>query len=145
MNSFPSEHFTEEEGKAFIDYYGSIDNLTIIEILEYPYTEKEAVLDKKMAAAKHNLKIAIDDFGAGINNMEMVDLYSPHIVKLDRTLIMDIDTDRFKQEYVKQHVAEFHRRGIMVVAEGIERAEEFDFLASIHVDYFQGFYLGRPA
>ena len=145
MNSFPSEQFTEEEGQAFIDYYGDINGLTIIEILEYPYTNMECVKGKQFVASKHNLKIAIDDFGAGINNMDIVDLYSPHIVKLDRALITDIDTDRFKQEYVKQHVAEFHRRGIMVVAEGIERAEEFDFLASIHVDYFQGFYLGRPA
>jgi len=145
MNSFPSEQFTDEEGKAFIDYYGNIDGLTIIEILEYPFTSPEAVKQKKAASEAHNLKIAIDDFGAGINNMDIVDIYSPHIVKLDRNLIMDIDQDRFKQEFVKQHVAEFHRRKIMVVAEGIERAEEFEFLVSIGVDYFQGYYLGRPA
>ncbi|MBR4342933.1 MAG: EAL domain-containing protein [Lachnospiraceae bacterium] len=145
MNSFPSESFTLEEGRIFIDYYGDINGLTIIEILEYPYTVYSAVNDKKIAAARHNLRLAIDDFGAGINNMEIVDMYSPHIVKLDRELISFIDEDRFKQEFVKQHVAEFHRRKIMVVAEGIERAQEFDFLAKIGVDYFQGFYLARPA
>ena len=145
MNSFPSEAFTLDEGKAFIDYYGDINGLNIIEILEYPYTDLSAVREKKIAAARHNLKIAIDDFGSGINNMEVVDLYAPHIVKLDRELIMDIDQNKFKQQYVKQHVQEFHRRKILVVAEGIERKEEFEFLKSIGVDFYQGYYLARPA
>ncbi|MBQ6025617.1 MAG: EAL domain-containing protein [Lachnospiraceae bacterium] len=145
MNSFPSESFTYEEGKAFLDYYGDINGLTVIEILEYPFTDLSAVREKKMASARHNLKISIDDFGSGINDMSIVDLYAPHIVKLDRELIMDIDQNKFKQQYVTQHVAEFHRRGILVVAEGIERKEEFEFLKSIGVDLFQGYYLARPA
>ena len=144
INSFPSEFFTEEEGKCFIDFYGDIQGLTIIEILEYPYTVMKALHEKKGAAERHDLKIAIDDFGAGINNMEMVDLYSPHIVKLDRELISFIDREKFKQEFVKQHVEEFHRRKIQVVAEGIEREEEFDHLRELGVDYFQGYYLARP-
>ena len=145
MNSFPSESFTDEEGKAFIEYYGDINGLTIIEILEYPYTDMSAVRGKKIAAARHNLKIAIDDFGSGINTMEVVDLYAPNIVKLDRELIVDIDQNKFKQYYVAQHVAEFHRRKMLVVAEGIERKEEFEYLKSIGVDLYQGYYLGRPA
>ena len=145
MNSFPSEHFTPEEGKVFIDYYGDIQGLTIIEILEYPYTVMEAVEEKKTAAEKHGLKLSIDDFGAGINNMEIVDLYSPHIVKLDRELISYIDEDKFKQEFVKQHVAEFHRRKIAIVGEGIERKEEYEFLMSLGVEYYQGYYFARPA
>ena len=145
MNSFPSESFTPEEGKVFMDYYGSIEGLTIIEILEYPYVNLEAVREKKMAAASHSLMISIDDFGSGINNMEMVDLYDPHIVKIDRDLISFIDKDRFKKEFVTQHVKEFHRRKIMVVAEGIEREEEFEFLKDIGVDFYQGFYLARPS
>ena len=104
-----------------------------------------AVRGKKIAAARHNLKIAIDDFGSGINTMEVVDLYAPNIVKLDRELIMDIDQNKFKQYYVAQHVAEFHRRKMLVVAEGIERKEEFEYLKSIGVDLYQGYYLGRPA
>ena len=77
--------------------------------------------------------------------MDIVDMYQPHIVKLDRLLISEIDTDRFKQAYVKQHIAEFHRRGIKVIAEGVERKEEFDLLKSYGADFFQGFYLARPA
>ena len=105
----------------------------------------EAVEEKKTAAEKHGLKLSIDDFGAGINNMEIVNLYSPHIVKLDRELISYIDEDKFKQEFVKQHVAEFHRRKIAIVGEGIERKEEYEVLMSLGVEYYQGYYFARPA
>ena len=47
--------------------------------------------------------------------------------------------------FVKQHIAEFHRRGIKVIAEGVERKEEFDLLKKYGADFFQGFYLARPA
>jgi EAL domain-containing protein (putative c-di-GMP-specific phosphodiesterase class I) len=77
--------------------------------------------------------------------MDIVDMYQPHIVKLDRQLISEIDKDKFKQVFVKQHIAEFHRRNIKVIAEGIERKEEFDLLKKYGTDFFQGFYLARPA
>lgn len=72
------------------------------------------------------LKIAIDDFGTGLSNMDLVNMYSPDIVKLDRCLISDCDKDEEKQKNVKSLLEEFHSRGILVVAEGIERKEEFD-------------------
>ena len=145
MNSFPSEAFTIGEGKVYKDYYGDITGKNMIEILEYPYTSSKAVTLKKAAALSDNIQIAIDDFGSGINNMDIVDMYQPNIVKLDRLLISEIDQNRFKQEYVKHHITEFHRRGIKVIAEGVERVEEFDFLKKLGADFFQGYYLARPA
>ena len=145
MNSFPSEAFTVGEGKVYRDYYGDILSNNIVEILEYPYTSSKAVTLKKAAAIQENLQIAIDDFGSGINNMDIVDMYQPHIVKLDRQLITEIDEDRFKQIFVKKHIEEFHRRGIKVIAEGVERKEEFEMLKAFGADFFQGFYLARPA
>ena len=145
MNSFPSEAFTIGEGRVYQDYYGDIVKNNIIEILEYPYTSSKAVTLKKAASVQDGLTIAIDDFGSGINNMDIVDMYQPHIVKLDRLLISDIDSDRFKQKFVQQHINEFHRRGIKVIAEGVERKEEFELLKTYGADFFQGFYLARPA
>ena len=136
MNSFPSEAFTIGEGRVYQDYYGDIVKNNIIEILEYPYTSSKAVTLKKAASVQDGLTIAIDDFGSGINNMDIVDMYQPHIVKLDRLLISDIDSDRFKQKFVQQHINEFHRRGIKVIAEGVERKEEFELLKTYGADFF---------
>ncbi len=145
LNSFPSECFTPEETKAFADYYGDPRGVGIIEILEYPYISKFACRMKKGDTKGQRLKIAIDDFGTGLSNMDLVNMYSPDIVKLDRCLISDCDKDEEKQKNVKSLLEEFHSRGILVVAEGIEQKEEFDYLAGIGIDLFQGYYLARPA
>ncbi len=145
MNSFPSEYFTMEESLAFDDYYGRLTGLGIIEILEYPYISEEAVARKRIATSAQELWISIDDFGTGINNMDVVDMYDTKIVKLDRHLISGIDHLPEKQENIKNLLRIFHDKGILVVAEGVEEKEEFEYLVGLGVDLFQGYYLARPA
>ena len=145
MNSFPSEYFTIEESLAFDDYYGRMTGLGIIEILEYPYISEEAVARKRIATSAQDLWISIDDFGTGINNRDVVNMYDTKIVKLDRHLISGIDHLPEKQENVKNLLRIFHDKGILVVAEGVEEKEEFEYLVGLGVDLFQGYYLARPA
>ena len=76
--------------------------------------------------------------------MMAVDIFAPHIVKLDRSLITDIENDVDKQEYYYYYRDNFHKRGIKVLAEGIESREEYEFLRDNGIDLAQGFYLGRP-
>ena len=144
LNSFPSEYFTMAESKAFSDYFGDLSGLGIIEILEYPYISEHACKLKIQATKAQNLKVAIDDFGDGLSNMDLVKLMSPDIVKLDRSLISNIDKDKKKQEDVKKLVLEFHERGIQVVAEGVERKEEYEYLLGLGVDFYQGYYFAMP-
>ena len=42
-------------------------------------------------------------------------------------------------------VLEFHKGGLQVVAEGVERKEEYEYLLGIGIDLYQGFYFARPA
>jgi EAL domain-containing protein (putative c-di-GMP-specific phosphodiesterase class I) len=144
MNSFPSELFTLSEQKAFAEYFGDMNGRGIIEILEYPYISEEAVEAKRIATSRQGLWISIDDFGTGINNMDVVKMYDTKIVKLDRHLISGIDHLPDKQENVKKLIEEFHSQGILVLAEGVEEKEEFECLVDMHIDLFQGYYLGRP-
>jgi EAL domain-containing protein (putative c-di-GMP-specific phosphodiesterase class I) len=89
--------------------------------------------------------LAADDFGTGLNNLELIEFMSPDIVKLDREVISGIDHIIEKQENVKNLVQVFHSKDIMVVAEGIEEKEEFEYLLGLGVDLYQGYYLARPA
>lgn len=79
-----------------------------------------------MVQNKH-WKVSLDDFGMGENNMNAVYLYTPDIVKLDRSLICGIDNDARKQENVRTYLESFHERGMQVLAEGVETREECDF------------------
>ena len=68
----------------------------------------------------------------------------PHILKLDRTLIIDIDQSPEKQQEVKQVLAQCELQGTRLLAEGIETEEEMQTLASLGLRYMQGYLFARP-
>lgn len=146
INSFPCDCMRPEEADVFLDYFGEdIRGRMIIENLEYPHFSPEHWKEKNRSVRFMDNMLAADDFGTGINNMELIEFMSPHIVKLDRELISGIDHIREKQENVKKLVPLFHSKKILVVAEGIEEKEEFEYLLGLGIDLYQGYYLGRPA
>ena len=146
INSFPCDCMKPEEADVFLDYFGEkIRGRMIIENLEYPYFSPEHWKEKNRSVRHMDNLLAADDLGNGINTLELIEHMSPHIVKLDRELISGIDHIEEKQETVKDMVRHFHSRGIMVVAEGIEEKEEFEYLVSLGIDLYQGYYLARPA
>lgn len=146
INSFPSDCMKQEEADVFLLHFGErIRGRMIIENLEYPYFSPEHWKEKSRSVRRMDNLLAADDFGIGLNNMELMEFMSPDIVKLDRELISGIDHISGKQENVKALVALFHSKDIMVVAEGIEEKEEFEYLRGLGVDLYQGYYLARPA
>ncbi len=145
VNSFPNDCLRQDEADVFWEYFGdSIRGNMIVENLEYPYFSYDIWKEKYRSVKSMDNLLSADDFGSGINDMERIDVMNPDIVKLDRELISGIDHDPEKQDNVKRLVFEFHSKDMLVVAEGVEEKEEFDYLVSIGVDLFQGFYLARP-
>ena len=91
------------------------------------------------------LRTAIDDFGAGFSNLNLLARFTPDIVKLDMELIRGIDHDRVRRLLVRSMVAVCEDIGIQVVAEGIETVAELDVLIDLGVTYIQGFLIAKPA
>ena len=146
INSFPSDCMRQEEADVFLDCFGEkIRGRMIIENLEYPYFSPEHWKEKNRSVRFMNNMLAADDFGSGINDLRLIQEMAPHIVKLDRELISGIDHISEKQEKVKELVTLFHSKDILIVAEGIEEKEEFEFLRGLGIDLYQGYYLARPA
>jgi EAL domain-containing protein (putative c-di-GMP-specific phosphodiesterase class I) len=146
INSFPSDCMKPAEADVFLGCFGEkIRGRMIIENLEYPYFSPAHWKEKKRSVQNMDNLLAADDFGTGINNLELIEHMSPDIVKLDRELISGIDHISEKQENVKNLVEMFHSKEIKVVAEGVEEKEEFECLQDLGVDLYQGYYLARPA
>jgi hypothetical protein len=82
--------------------------------------------------------------GAGHSNLERVPLLKPDILKVDRSLIVGIDSDFHKQETLKSLVGLSRRIGALVVAEGIETEQEAITSLELGADLLQGYLLGRP-
>ncbi|GAB6144398.1 two-component system response regulator [Desulfocicer niacini] len=90
------------------------------------------------------LTISVDDFGTGYSSLVYLKTFPIDIVKIDRFFVKDILTSSQDAAIVKAIIAMAHTMGIKVVAEGIEKKEQFDLLREMGCDYGQGF-LFSPA
>ncbi len=89
-------------------------------------------------------KIAIDDFGSGYSNFNYLIKFRVDYVKIDASLIRNIDIDDSSKALTKSIVSFAKELNIKTIAEHVDRVEIYDFVKSIGIDYAQGFYLGRP-
>lgn len=90
------------------------------------------------------VKLAIDDVGAGFASMRHILALSPDMMKLDVSLIRDLDTDRPRLALAAAMVSFGAKLGIKVVAEGVETSAELDVLRYLGVHAVQGYLMGRP-
>ena len=144
INSFPSECFDRDESAVFFQCFPDIAPKMIVEILEYTELDLAKWQLKKEQIQSNGIRISIDDFGSGNNDIAAVNIFRPDEVKIDRSLITGIHRSKEKQERLIQLTKEFHARNIYVIAEGVETREELEFLRTTDVDYLQGYYLGIP-
>lgn len=122
-----------------------------LERLIFEITENERVVDQAHLKRivheyrRHGFKTAIDDFGAGYSGLNMLADLRPDIIKLDMALIRDIDSDPTRQAVVIGIVGMCRALGILVIAEGVETADEYAQLRELGISHFQGYLFARPA
>lgn len=114
-------------------------------------TEHEAVADYNALMAvlqplrAQGLSLAVDDAGAGYASLSHILKLKPGLIKLDRSLIQQIDYDEGKQALAASMVRFAARIGSRVLAEGVETESQLRMLQSLGVSWGQGYLLGRPA
>ncbi len=117
-----------------------------IEILEHEQIEDFALIKSKIMLLKDlGFQIALDDFGSGYANFSYLINLEFDILKIDGTIIQEIDTNESAYHIVKTMCSFAKGMGMKIVAEQIETKEVLELLQELDVDYFQGYYLGRPA
>jgi EAL domain-containing protein (putative c-di-GMP-specific phosphodiesterase class I) len=105
----------------------------------------EAQLDAVLAPLRERgAEMAVDDMGAGYSGLNQIMAVHPRYLKLDRSLITGIDTDRERSAMVAALASYAERVGSLLVAEGMETEAELLTLIELGVPLAQGFYLGRP-
>src|SRR5687768_18050805 len=90
-------------------------------------------------------RFAVDDAGSGYAGLGSIANLEPDFIKLDMSLINCIDSNFIKQNLVETMVRFANDQGAKVIAEGVERAEEYATVKSLGVHLVQGFYLHRPS
>ncbi|MFL5583092.1 MAG: EAL domain-containing protein, partial [Gemmatimonadaceae bacterium] len=113
-------------------------------------TERTAIKDypkfreRLKAFRERGFRFAVDDAGSGYAGLGSIANLEPDFIKLDMSLINCIDTNFIKQNLVETMVKFANDSGAKVIAEGVERAEEFETVKALGVHLVQGFYLPRP-
>ncbi|UXY08761.1 diguanylate phosphodiesterase [Kosakonia sp. ML.JS2a] len=88
--------------------------------------------------------LAIDDFGSGFAGLSLLAKFQPDKLKIDRTIVTDIHLHGPKQAIVKAIIDCCAELQITVVAEGVEKVEEWCWLEAVGIERFQGFLFARP-
>jgi EAL domain-containing protein (putative c-di-GMP-specific phosphodiesterase class I) len=128
-----------------LDLQPSLDRL-IIELTENSLLEDTAGLHAAIAKLHAlGIRTAIDDMGAGYSGLRQIATVHPTYLKLDRSLITDIDRDPDRGALVSAMIAYAKQTGGYLVGEGVETAAELETLQQLGVTLVQGFFLGRPA
>jgi EAL domain-containing protein (putative c-di-GMP-specific phosphodiesterase class I) len=93
---------------------------------------------------RHNISLAIDDFGRGYSSLSRMGELPFAEIKLDRAFVADCGTDRVNAPLCKTVIDLAHNFGRTAVAMGIEKATDAVALVSMGCDLGQGFLLGQP-
>jgi len=117
----------------------------------FELTERSAVIDfvefERVLShyRSQGYRIAVDDVGSGYNSLKTLIYLKPEFIKLDRSLIQSIDQISEQQQLVTLLMKYAEQAKTKIIAEGIERQEELEYLHRIGIHYAQGYAIGKPA
>ncbi len=120
------------------------------EYLEIELTETLAMQDIDLAVSSmHQLrnmgiKLAMDDFGTGYSSLSYIQILPITLLKLDRTFIVNLETDEIAREIVSAVIKIAKSKKIETIAEGIEKEGQARILKEVGCDHAQGYLFGKP-
>jgi EAL domain-containing protein (putative c-di-GMP-specific phosphodiesterase class I)/GGDEF domain-containing protein len=149
LNVSPSalvdERLMNGQTRALLAELGLAPNRIVIELTENErVTDMPEIHNALLHYRGRGFQIAIDDLGEGFANLRMWSEIRPEFVKIDKHFVNGIANDRIKYHFVKamQDLAEICNASL--VAEGIERIEDFNCVRDMGIACGQGYFIARP-
>ncbi|MBQ9895376.1 MAG: EAL domain-containing protein [Ruminococcus sp.] len=144
INCLPNALLTDEDFNELYLTYGELIEKTVIEIVEEGAVTAEGIEKLKKRCGFAHAQLAIDDYGTGYSNSSNLLHYSPDYIKIDRSLISDIQNDLKKQQLVTSVIEFCHDNQLQSLAEGVETVQEMKTVIRLGVDMIQGYYTSKP-
>lgn len=138
-------HFAGGETLQLIKQFNLLPQNIVFEI-----TERTAIKDfnsfKKaiLHYRDQGFMVAIDDAGAGYSSLQSIAELKPDFIKIDRSLVSDIDKDMVKKSLMETFVTFADKINSKILAEGIETEEEMKVILDMGVTFGQGYFLAKP-
>ena len=102
------------------------------------------MIDNLSTLKERGISILLDDFGSGMSSLSTLETFEFDIIKLDMGFIRKIGRSVKAEGIIKHTIGLSHDVGAKVVAEGVETAEQLEFLKSVDCDMIQGYYFYKP-
>lgn len=144
INSISSHYLNDTDYKKLRHRYKEHFKNIVVEITEETDLANDSADLLRERSAEDGFEVAVDDFGTGYSNMSNLLKCLPNYVKIDRSLIENVQEDPKKQHFVKTIIEFAHDNGFLSLAEGVETARELTAVIRMGVDLIQGYYTGRP-
>lgn len=118
--------------------------------LHLEITESSLMEDFEQNVSKLNIlremgiKFSIDDFGTGYSSLSYLKKLPINTLKIDRSFVMDIPSDKEDSALVKTIISMAQEFGYELIAEGVESQEQANYLRSLKCDIIQGFLYSKP-
>jgi EAL domain-containing protein (putative c-di-GMP-specific phosphodiesterase class I) len=90
------------------------------------------------------IHISIDDFGTGYSSLSYLRRFPIDVLKIDQSFVKDLTVDADNAAIVVSIISLAHSLRLLVIAEGVETAEQLAFLRTHGCDQMQGYYFSRP-
>lgn len=131
-------------GNGFAQLVLNSERPLVVELTEHELVRDYGQFRAAMRRLGPNVRLAVDDAGAGFASLRHILELQPSFVKLDRALTSNIGDDKARQALVAgmKHFA--RDAGFWIIAEGVETEAELQALRELDIHYAQGFLLGEP-
>ena len=90
------------------------------------------------------IQVYLDDFGTGYSSFHYIKVLPVDVVKIDRSLLMDICQNEKSKSIIETMISLCHKLDIKIVCEGVEDFDQVEVLKTLHCDNIQGYYFSRP-
>lgn len=130
---------------SILEINRNISHFITFELLESEQIENyDEVFSFIELIKSYGCKLAIDDFGSGYSNFTHIFNMNPDILKLDGSLIKDINTNKNSENIVKAMIMLAKESGIQTVAEFVDSSEVDEYITKLGIDFGQGYYYSPP-
>ncbi|MHB8332916.1 MAG: EAL domain-containing protein [Candidatus Dormibacteria bacterium] len=143
LNASPALLLTATDALARL--LASADREIVLEVTEHATVDSYPAIRAALARITPPVRVAVDDAGAGFASLRHVVELRPAFVKLDISLVRNLDQDPMRKAMIAGLVAFAQRSGCALIAEGVETPAELEALRALGVPLVQGFLLGPPA
>ena len=116
-----------------------------LEVTESAYTENAyQVMQVIKALRERGFRVEMDDFGSGYSSLNMLSTMPIDVLKMDREFIRNVDHEEKDQHLVALILDIAKSLKVIVIAEGVEREAQLQFLKKLGCEMVQGYYFSRP-